>query len=98
MGKYLADPQSGANLCISLGDGNDCANSVGVRWSSSLLPYLCPLCPVGGGGYVGFGFGKPLKRAIRKAPGLQGDTYPPPPKKRNEILAHRTTSSQNPPR
>ena len=28
---------------ISLGDGGFCANSVGFWWSSSLLPYLCPL-------------------------------------------------------
>ena len=25
-------------------DGGDCANSVGFRWSSSLLPYVCPMC------------------------------------------------------
>ena len=28
---------------ISLGNGGLCANSVGFRWASSFLPYLCPL-------------------------------------------------------
>ena len=41
---------------ISLGDVGDCANSVGFRWSSSLLHYLCPRSVLygGGGGYVGY--------------------------------------------
>ena len=29
---------------ISLGDVAFCINSVGFRWLSSLLAYLCPLC------------------------------------------------------
>ena len=48
----------------SLGDTAFCANSVGFRWSLSLLPYFCLLCVPYGGGMWGI-FGKPLKRAIR---------------------------------
>ena len=45
---------------ISLGDGEDCANSVGFRWLSSLLCYLCPMC-VPKGGYVGY-----IRKALEK--------------------------------
>ena len=47
-------------LCISLGDGEDCANSVGFQWSSALWRYLCPMC-VPLGGYVGY-----IRKALEK--------------------------------
>ena len=54
--------------CISLGIGRFCANSVGFRWSSSLLPYLCPLCVPWGGGYVGY-IRKALEKGYLEHPG-----------------------------
>ena len=54
---------------ISLGIGRFCANSVGFRWSLSLLPHLCPLCvPCGGGGYVGY-IRKALEKGYSEHPG-----------------------------
>ena len=46
-------PQSHTTVQMSLEVGTKCANSVGFRWSSSLLPDLCPLC-VPKAGYMGY--------------------------------------------
>ena len=56
---------------ISLRVGGDRANSVGFRWSLSLLPYLCPMCVLrgGGGGYVGY-IRKALEKGYLEHPGL----------------------------
>ena len=48
---------------ISLGDGEEYANTERFQGSPRLLPRLCPLSVPKGGGMWGI-FGKPLKRAI----------------------------------
>ena len=46
---------------ISLGDGTECANSVGFRGVVIIVPDLCPLCVPWGGGYMGY-----IRKALEK--------------------------------